>query len=199
MLLEAVEYCHSHWLLHRDLKPANCLISRSGVLKLSDFGLAKIYGSPNRQFSPQACTLWFRAPELLFGATSYGPPSDMWSCGCIFAQVMLRVPIFHGSTEIEQLQNIFAALGTPTEADWPGMTALPGFAQFEARPPSPLSAMFPGVAPSAIDLLSRMLAFDPLKRISAKDALQHEYFTSPPFNETPLDQLPQLPIKKGTS
>ncbi|CEO99568.1 Cyclin-dependent kinase 2 like protein [Plasmodiophora brassicae] len=190
MLLSAVMHCHRNWTMHRDLKPSNCLISVDGVLKLSDFGLAKIFGSPNAVYSPQACTLWFRAPELLFGATSYGSPSDIWSCGCIFAQLMLRVPLFHGSTELEQLASIFAIMGTPAEADWPGMTALPSYVQFEARTPQPLSSIFPGVHAAALDLLQAMLTFDPAKRITAADALAHEYFKTEPA-ETPPDQLPR--------
>lgn len=92
-----------------------------------------------------------------------------------------------------QLSMIFAVLGTPTESDWPGVTALPAYAQFEARSSTPFAAIFPGVSPSALHLLQGMLTFDPLKRITADDALRHEYFTSAPFNETPLDQLPRLP------
>lgn len=152
------------------------------------------------------------ALKLLFGATSYGSPSDIWSCGCIFAQLMLRVPLFHGSTELEQVQSppsrvcasvllptdkgiaqlasIFAIMGTPAEADWPGMTALPSYVQFEARTPQPLSSIFPGVHAAALDLLQAMLTFDPAKRITAADALAHEYFKTEPA-ETPPDQLPR--------
>jgi serine/threonine protein kinase len=81
------------------------------------------------KLSPQVATLWFRAPELLYGATMYGPSSDMWSVGCIMAQLLLRAPLFHGSTELEQLSMIFGVLGTPTEVNWPGVTALPRYTQ----------------------------------------------------------------------
>ena len=80
-VVAGLAYCHSKWVAHRDLKPANCLVSSSGVLKIADFGLAREYGSPSRLMSPQACTMWYRAPEMLFGSMDYGPAADIWSVG----------------------------------------------------------------------------------------------------------------------
>ena len=121
-LVRGIELCHSHWILHRDLKPSNLLITSEGTLKIADFGLARFYASPppERQYTSQVVTRWYRAPELLDGARFYGPAIDMWSVGCIFAEMMLRVPYFAGESDIDQLGKIFAALGTPTEANWPG-------------------------------------------------------------------------------
>jgi len=195
MLLLAVEHCHQNWILHRDIKPANLLVGPDGQLKLADFGLAKIYGSPDRELSPQACTLFYRAPELLFGARIYGHGADMWSVGCVFAELMLRVPLFPGNTELDQLSKIFACLGTPTEKDWPNMTALPSYMPFDPWPPTPREQIFTAASQDALDLLRNLLVYDPTRRLTATQALAHRYFiTSPP--PTPPSQLPKLTSKK---
>lgn len=101
------------------MKPNNLLIAADGELKLADFGLARTYGEPTGNMSPQVVTRWYRAPELLFGARDYSYGVDMWAVGCIFAELMLRVPYMAGETDIEQLQTIFRALGSPTDKEWP--------------------------------------------------------------------------------
>jgi cyclin-dependent kinase 7 len=94
--LRGLAFCHASWVLHRDMKPGNLLISPSGVVKLADFGLARLFGSPERKLTGQVVTRWYRAPEVLFGAKFYGPPVDLWSVGCIFAELLTRVPYFPG-------------------------------------------------------------------------------------------------------
>jgi len=190
MLLSGVAYIHSHWVLHRDLKPANLLIGGGGVLKLADFGLAKVYGSPNRDLTNQTCTLWYRAPELLFGAKAYGAASDMWSVGCIFAELIQRDAIFKGTSELSQLARIFALLGTPTEVNWPGVSTLPNFAAYEATPPRNFREIFHTATDDALDLLSSLLVLDPKQRISAEDALGHPYFGNVPAPTQP-NKLPR--------
>ena len=106
-------------------------------MKLGDFGLAVMFGSPDRKYTPKSVTRWYRPPELLYGADVYGPAVDIWSIGCIFAELMLRVPYFPGDSDMDQLGKIFAALGTPTEDQWPGMKSLPDFIEFEEYPPTP--------------------------------------------------------------
>ena len=118
------------WVLHRDLKPNNLLIAPDGTLKLADFGLARVFGSPDRTLTNQVFQRWYRAPELLYGARSYGPAVDMWALGCIFAELMLSRPYFAGTSDLDQLAKVFAALGTPTEEDWPGMRTLPDFVEY---------------------------------------------------------------------
>jgi cyclin-dependent kinase 7 len=115
-LICAVEACHSRWILHRDLKPDNMLFLKDGTMKLADFGLARMHGTPKKRLSPEAITLWYKPPELLLGATEYSFSSDMWSVGCIFAELLLRRPFLQGQqTEISQLDTIFRVFGTPTE------------------------------------------------------------------------------------
>ncbi len=94
--LLGLEYLHANWILHRDLKPNNLLLNRDGVLKIADFGLAKHYGSPNRQYTHIVVTRWYRAPELLFGARIYGTGVDIWAVGCILAELLLRTPFVAG-------------------------------------------------------------------------------------------------------
>eukprot|EP00906_Rhabdomonas_costata_P002484 RCo003932 len=130
MILRGVAYLHRVFVLHRDLKPNNLFLSSSGRLALGDFGLAKAYGN-NRELSPQAITIFYRPPEMLYGARYYGPGVDIWSVGCIFAELWLRKPLFPGVNELEMLRWIFATLGTPSEEQWPQHTALPNFLQFE--------------------------------------------------------------------
>jgi len=103
-LLRAVEACHEKWILHRDLKPDNMLFLKDGTMKLADFGLARMYGTPKTRLSPQAITLWYKPPELLLGAYEYSSAADMWSVGCIFAELLLRRPFLQGkNSDISQL------------------------------------------------------------------------------------------------
>jgi len=190
MIVQGVDYCHHNWVLHRDLKPGNILVGSDGVLKLADFGLAKLYGSPNRELSHQACTLWYRAPELLLGAKWYGTAADMWSVGCIFGELMLRKPMFAGDSEMNQLSVIFGNLGTPKEEDWPDMSSLPQYTKFGACTGIPLKQRFTAATDDALDLLEKMLLFDPQKRLTAVEVLQHRYFNAFP----PPTEPSKLPV-----
>lgn len=190
MIIQGVDYCHRNWVLHRDLKPGNLLVGPDGVLKLADFGLAKIYGSPNRELSHQACTLWYRAPELLLGAKWYGTAADMWSVGCIFGELMLRKAMFPGDSEMNQLSVIFGNMGTPQDEDWPDMSSLPQYTKFGACAGIPLKQRFSAASEDALDLLAQMLHFDPQKRSTAAEVLQHRYFTSSP----PPTEVGKLPV-----
>ena len=112
--------CH-----YRDLKPDNCLFLKDGTMKLADFGLARTYGTPKTRLSPQAITLWYKPPELLLGASEYSSAADIWSVGCIFAELLLRRPFLQGNqTDISQLDTIFQVFGTPTETNWPDHSSL---------------------------------------------------------------------------
>ena len=124
-LLTGVAYCHHHRVLHRDLKPQNLLINREGDLKLADFGLARAFGIPVRSYTHEVVTLWYRATDVLLGSRKYSTPVDVWSIGCIFAEMVNGTPLFKGTSEETQLDTIFRHLGTPNESTFPGISELP--------------------------------------------------------------------------
>ena len=101
------------------MKPNNLLLDKNGVLKIADFGLAKQFGSPSRIYTHQVVTRWYRAPELLFGARKYGTGIDIWAIGCILAELLLRVPLLAGESDLDQLDKMTRLFGTPTEELWP--------------------------------------------------------------------------------
>ncbi|XP_039246275.1 cyclin-dependent kinase 3 isoform X2 [Pipra filicauda] len=178
-LLQGVSFCHSHRVIHRDLKPQNLLINEAGAIKLADFGLARAFGVPLRTYTHEVVTLWYRAPEILLGCRYYSTPVDIWSIGCIFAEMMTRKALFPGDSEIDQLFQIFRTLGTPTEVTWPGVTQLPDYkGSFPRWPKKEMKDIVPNLDRDGRDLLTQLLLYDPSKRISAKAALNHQYFLS---------------------
>lgn len=182
-LCRGIAFCHHHRVLHRDLKPQNLLISRAGELKLADFGLARAFGIPVRSFTHEVVTLWYRPPDVLLGSRQYSTPVDVWSIGCIFAEMFTGRPLFPGKNDEDQLKIIFKTIGTPTPETWPHMDKLPKYAADAYRMyprPRDLSALVPGMPAEGVDLLSRMLEADPSRRISALDALSHPFFAELP-------------------
>nr|AAP94021.1 cyclin-dependent kinase 1 [Ustilago maydis] len=176
-LIRGLYYCHAHRILHRDLKPQNLLIDREGNLKLADFGLARAFGIPLRTYTHEVVTLWYRAPEVLLGSRHYSTAIDMWSVGCIFAEMTLGHPLFPGDSEIDQIFKIFRALGTPTDDVWPGVQQLPDYKDsFPKWAGRPLRDAVPGLDEAGLDLLEGMLVYDPAGRTSAKRSLVHPYF-----------------------
>lgn len=189
MTLQGLEYLHSHFILHRDLKPNNLLMDSKGVLKIGDFGLARYYGSPNRLYTHQVVTRWYRAPELLFGARMYGDAVDMFAVGCIIAELLLRVPLFPGDSDLGQLTKIFDVLGTPTEGNWVGHKMLPDYCEFKPCPPRSLRDIFTAAPDDMISLLESLLRLNPNERASATLALKHPFFSNKP-GPTPGHLLP---------
>ncbi|XP_069945521.1 cyclin-dependent kinase 7 isoform X2 [Cherax quadricarinatus] len=190
--LQGLEFLHLHWILHRDLKPNNLLVNSAGVLKIGDFGLARFFGSPNRQYSHQVVTRWYRSPELLFGARSYGTGVDMWAVGCILAEMLVRCPYFPGDSDLDQLTRIFTALGTPTEETWKDVTKLSDYLSFKHFDGSPLRDLFLAASDDLLQLLGGLLMINPSKRYSCTQALKMPYFSNRPA-PTPGPLLPLPP------
>ncbi|CAN6470690.1 unnamed protein product [Victoria cruziana] len=135
-LLTGLHYCHVNQVLHRDIKGSNLLIDNEGHLKLADFGLARSFSSDhNGNLTNRVITLWYRPPELLLGSTKYGPAVDMWSVGCIFAELLNGKPILPGKNEPEQLNKIFELCGSPDEVNWPGVSKIPWYNNFKPSRP----------------------------------------------------------------
>eukprot|EP01018_Ginkgo_biloba_P032192 Gb_22030 [translate_table: standard] len=176
-LCNGIAYCHGHGVLHRDLKPSNLLVNKeTGMIKIADLGLGRAFTIPVKEYTHEIVTLWYRAPEVLLGATHYSTSIDMWSVGCIFAELYRLRSLFHGDSELQQILHIFKLLGTPNEDVWPGVSKLNDWHEYPRWRPDNLSSAVPDMEPNAVDLLSKMLCYEPLHRISAKRALMHPYF-----------------------
>jgi len=171
-------------VLHRDLKPQNILVSKQGALKIADFGLARTFGIPVKSFANEVVTLWYRPPDILLGSTNYSTSIDIWSIGCIFAEMVTGKCLFMGSSAPDQLIKIFQVTGTPDPDKWPGLSDLSEWKPdaFEKFTGEPLSKICPKLESDGLDLLEKMLKCNPAERITGKDALDHPYFKELPDN-----------------
>ncbi|VDC05371.1 unnamed protein product [Peniophora sp. CBMAI 1063] len=176
-LLRSLAYIHSVGICHRDIKPQNLLLNpATGVLKLCDFGSAKILvaGEPNVSY---ICSRYYRAPELIFGATNYTTNIDVWSTGCVMAELMLGQPLFPGESGIDQLVEIIKVLGTPSREQIKTMNPNYMEHKFPQIKPHPFAKVFrPRTAPEAIDLVGRLLEYTPEARLSSVEAMVHPFF-----------------------
>ncbi|KAJ2232798.1 hypothetical protein H4R99_001368 [Coemansia sp. RSA 1722] len=187
-LLFGLEYCHNHFVVHRDLKLPNMLLTRSGELKIADFGLARLFHEPRRPMTPQVATLWYRAPELILGSTEYAAAIDMWSVGCIMGELLIHRPFMPGKTEREQMQLIGEMIGAPNERIWPGFSNLP-LAPAMAFPENKFNNLrlaVRNVSADTVLLLNALLTYDPRKRINVQKALDHAYFFEMPAAVRPV-------------
>ncbi|BDA41628.1 Cyclin-dependent kinase B1-1 [Coccomyxa sp. Obi] len=193
-LIKGVAHCHKHGVMHRDLKPQNLLVDDSqDCLKIADLGLGRAFSVPIKSYTHEIVTLWYRAPEVLLGTTHYSPAVDMWSVACIFAELVRKVPLFPGDSELQQLLHIFKLLGTPTEAEWAGVSKLRDWHEFPNWRKQDLNKHFPTLGADGIDLMERMFAYTPSKRITARDALQHPYFDD--LDKAEVDKLENEAIR----
>ncbi|KAK9474035.1 kinase-like domain-containing protein, partial [Dipodascopsis tothii] len=198
-LLSATAHMHERWILHRDLKTSNLLMNNRGQIKVADFGLARYFTEPLPPLTQLVVTLWYRAPELLLGAREYSTAVDMWSIGCIFGELLTNKPLLEGKSEIDQIAKIFALIGFPSKADYPGFAALPNAASVstptnQRYTGSAVRTTFPLLTAAGADLLGRLLHWDPAKRISARAALAHPYFSEDPRPKA-ADMFPTFPSR----
>ncbi|KAF9921327.1 hypothetical protein FBU30_008681 [Linnemannia zychae] len=195
-LLSATELLHENWILHRDLKTSNLLLNNKGEMKVADFGLARRYGEPQGVLTQPVVTLWYRSPELLLGAKQYTTAVDMWSIGCIFAEFVNNEPLLPGRSEAEQLEKIFKLLGMPNDKIWPGFSKLPLASHVPnfVQPYNMLRSRLPYLTENGLDLMSKMLTYDPARRITAEEALKHPYFSEAPPPKHP-SMFPTWPSK----
>ncbi|KAI5964803.1 BUR1 [Candida pseudojiufengensis] len=198
-LLEGIQYIHDQNYLHRDIKAANLLVDQNGILKIADFGLARLYhgdcpklgmgpGGGEKAYTALVVTRWYRPPEILLGERKYTTAVDLWGIGCVFAELFTRKPILIGKTDAHQAQIIFELIGSPS-TQWPDAMKLPNKTDYNIgiTAKRTLEQRFADKMPkSAIKLLSGLLTLDPYKRMNALDALQAEF-----FNEAPLPLRPK--------
>jgi mitogen-activated protein kinase 1/3 len=213
-ILRGLKYIHSANVLHRDLKPSNLLLNTTCDLKICDFGLARV-ADPNHDhtgfLTEYVATRWYRAPEIMLNSKGYSKAIDVWSVGCILAELLSNKPLFPGKHYLDQLNHILGVLGSPSQEDLKCiindkargyLIALP------FKPKVPWNKLYPTADPKALDLLEQLLTFNPNKRLSVEDALAHPYLeqyydpsdepvASEPFTfETELDDLPKEKLKE---
>lgn len=196
-LLCGLVHCHSRGILHRDIKGANLLINNDGVLKIGDFGLATLFRPGQKQpLTSRVVTLWYRAPELLLGSTNYGVAVDMWSVGCIIAELFAGKPIMPGRTEVEQMHKIFKLCGSPSEDYWK-KSKLSDATSFKRQQPYKRRVIetFRDFPPTALSLVDVLLSIEPENRGNASVALASEFFVAHPHPCDP-SSLPKYPPSK---
>jgi len=201
-LCRGVAHCHRYGVLHRDLKPQNLLVDDGPdgmpVVRVADLGLGRAFSVPLKAYTHEIVTLWYRAPEVLLGGTHYGCAVDVWSIGCIFAELVRKAPLFPGDSEFQQLLHIFKLLGTPQDDGpnaWPGAKQLRDWHEYPRWPAADLVKYFPGLEPAGLDLLRRCFVYDPAGRISAEDCLRHPYFDD--LDKAAMDRLENPALVMG--
>ena len=185
-LFNALSYIHGNNILHRDMKSCNILMTRTGELKLADFGLARALNKGlNQRYTNRVVTLWYRPPELFLGERNYGPPVDMWGAGCIMAEMWTRRPIMQGDTEQKQITLICQLCGSIIPEEWPGVDKLEHYQKLElpAKENRKVRERLRHFVedPYALDLIEKLLVLDPKKRIDADATLEHDFFWKDPF------------------
>ncbi|XP_046859108.1 cyclin-dependent kinase-like 4 isoform X2 [Xenia sp. Carnegie-2017] len=176
--LRAVHYCHQHNCIHRDVKPENILITKDGVIKLCDFGFARIL-TPGDEYTDYVATRWYRAPELLVGDTQYGTHVDVWAIGCVFAELLCGQPLWPGRSDVDQLYLIKKTLGDLIPRHIQIFSNNQFFRGLQIPEPSKretLEEKFPFIPPQAMNFLKGCLVMEPDSRLTCAELLEHKYF-----------------------
>uniref|UniRef100_A0AAA9S5U0 Cyclin dependent kinase like 1 n=1 Tax=Bos taurus TaxID=9913 RepID=A0AAA9S5U0_BOVIN len=179
--LQAVNFCHKHSCIHRDVKPENILVTKQSVIKLCDFGFARLLTGPSDYYTDYVATRWYRSPELLVGDTQYGPPVDVWAIGCVFAELLSGVPLWPGKSDVDQLYLIRKTLGDLIPRHQHVFSTNQYFSGVKIPDPEdmePLELKFPNISYSALGLLKGCLHMNPAERLTCEQLLQHSYFDS---------------------
>jgi mitogen-activated protein kinase 15 len=205
-LLKALKFMHSGGIIHRDLKPSNLLLNSECFLEVADFGLARSIAAlenpdaPSPVLTEYVATRWYRAPEILLGSTCYTKGVDIWSVGCILAELLSGGPLFPGSSTMNQLDRILQVTGRPSDEDIHAINSPFTTTMLESLPPAnniiKLGDLFPHASKDALDLLTKCLQFNPQKRISCEEALAHPYLSEfhDPADEYNCDHMISIPI-----
>ena len=201
-VLKCLKYMHSANLLHRDLKPSNLLLNSECHVKVADFGLARSLDKKVDQqplLTDYVATRWYRAPEILLGSNKYTKGVDMWSLGCILAELLIGKPVFPGTSTLNQLDRVMEITGRPTPEDIESINSPLAQTMLESLPPSKnrrLRDVFPTASDDAIDLIKKLLVFNPHKRLTAEQALKHKYVAQfhNPDDEPNCTKKIQIPI-----
>ncbi|XP_076073617.1 cyclin-dependent kinase-like 1 isoform X15 [Mytilus galloprovincialis] len=183
-VLKGVEFCHVHNIIHRDVKPENILVSKSGVVKLCDFGFARTLAQPGESYTDYVATRWYRAPELLVGDTKYGKAVDIWAIGCLLSEMLTGEPLFPGDSDIDQLYHIVKCFGNLTARHKEVFLRNPLFVGMripEVKETVPLEKKFNRISSNALDLMKQSLRLDPDDRPTCTQLLKHEFFQKDGF------------------
>eukprot|EP01091_Cochliopodium_minus_P008875 TRINITY_DN2088_c0_g1_i2.p1 TRINITY_DN2088_c0_g1~~TRINITY_DN2088_c0_g1_i2.p1 ORF type:complete len:795 (-),score=255.96 TRINITY_DN2088_c0_g1_i2:79-2463(-) len=188
-ILDGLHFIHKNEILHRDIKPANILISNTGIVKLTDFGLSRLK-KPGKDLTNHVVTLWYRAPELLLGSKKYDEKIDIWAVGCILGEILVKKPILKGDNEFAQLGEIWKLCGTPD--DWPEVVDLPLWKGFKPKQPKIAKSLYNNISLKSYDkytleLLDKLLCLNPAERLNAGQALTHKYFWIDPMPADPKE------------
>jgi len=213
-ILRGLKYIHSANVLHRDLKPSNLLLNTTCDLKICDFGLARVADPEHDHtgiLTEYVATRWYRAPEIMLNSKGYTKSIDIWSVGCILAEMLTNRPLFPGKHYLDQLNLILNVLGSPDQQTLQFIRndkARSYIIGLPYKERTPWSQLYPDASPKALDLLDKLLTFNPEKRVTVEEALEHEYLeqyydpqdepvAEEPFTfDTELDDLPKEKLKE---